>query len=66
MSVAASKGGTISPARLGYWLRDNQDRQLGGRKLVRAGKAHGNKVLWAVLDANQRKDNENSNIGEHG
>jgi putative DNA primase/helicase len=55
LAVAAGKSGDVNPTRLGCWLRDNQDKQLEGRKLIRVGKDRTNKVLWAILSPMQKK-----------
>ena len=45
--VVAGAGGTLSPAKLGYWIRANRDRQFGGLRLVRDGITHGT-PRWRV------------------
>ena len=48
MTVAASKGGEISPQRLGYWLRSHRDRVLGRYVLRRHGADRTKTARWAV------------------
>jgi hypothetical protein len=47
LTVAASKGGVISPHRFGSWLRQHRNRVLGRRCLQRTGPRHA--ARWRVV-----------------
>ena len=48
LAVAASKGGEISPSRLGAWLRAHRDRVLGRRALRAAVRRQTHVAQWCV------------------